>query len=899
MAGSIAEVYAQVKLSVSGIHKDLMSALNPSLSSIKSEISDAVKAGFSGVGSDVSNELSNAIENGIQNANFGNVTTGIQQGLNGVDFSNVGNDLQSSIESALSSVSASGLSSNLSSITSSISSDLQSAVSSINVSNLQTDLSSITSQISQDLQSSINSINTSSLQSSLNSTSSSLSSQIQNSLNSINTSSFAQNIQQQISQQVQQGAQQGLNGVTPPTGSGGIQGGVQGATQNGAVSGFKKAGPAIIAGLAALGIGAMIKGSISSAIEKDMSQTKISAQLNLDANAERSFKEASTMVWQSGLSDSRDEVNETLGAIISSSEQAKKMGGKELGALGKQMQTLVTLYDLSADEMAEATAGMVNTGMADNMGEAADLLTAAMTQAPAQARDEIVSATSEFARNYESLGLDGVEMMASFVKGAKKGSMGVDKVGDGIKEVTLKVGGLDKSASEALSSMGMSGKRIKEFQKAFAVGGDTGSKAFKDMLRSVQAIQDPVKKQQTAIALFGTQMEDLGANNFDEFSKSILDADLVLGDANRISAGVQDKLGTSFAVQAQGFKNTWSDITATMGMGILTQIMPHMKTLLDFLKTNGETLGKDIGNVFGTLVKEVLPAIIPLLSEIMPIVSAIIALIVPIVETMIPIIKDAIPMIQSFMGFVLEVVKSIEPIIPALLVVAGVVAGLLVIAKIVAVVQTLIGLFATLGITINLAFWPVTLIIIAIAAVIAITVLLVKNWDAVKAAILGAWESVSEFFGKIGGGIADLWNGMISGFSDVGNFVMGIIGDIIRGFQEAIGWITSFGKDEFNMNINATANGQSMPAMATGGDVMGATALIAGEKDPETIVNRGVMNKNLEHQNSLIDSIMSGENNGVAVKDGDNYNITINGANMTPKELVDAIEQEKERRKRR
>lgn len=54
----------------------------------------------------------------------------------------------------------------------------------------------------------------------------------------------------------------------------------------------------------------------------------------------------------------------------------------------------------------------------------------------------------------------------------------------------------------------------------------------------------------------------------------------------------------------------------------------------------------------------------------------------------------------------------------------------------------------------------------------------------------------------------------------------------------------------------------SVPAMATGGDVMGPTLALVGEKDPETIVNRGLVNENLQTQTKTIEYLIGREGGG-------------------------------------
>lgn len=81
----------------------------------------------------------------------------------------------------------------------------------------------------------------------------------------------------------------------------------------------------------------------------------------------------------------------------------------------------------------------------------------------------------------------------------------------------------------------------------------------------------------------------------------------------------------------------------------------------------------------------------------------------------------------------------------------------------------------------NILTSPITLVILAIAALIAIVVLLVQNWDTVKAAAAACWEKIKEvwnivanWFNKnviqpIVGFFTNLWNGITSAASNAWN----------------------------------------------------------------------------------------------------------------------------------
>ena len=77
-----------------------------------------------------------------------------------------------------------------------------------------------------------------------------------------------------------------------------------------------------------------------------------------------------------------------------------------------------------------------------------------------------------------------------------------------------------------------------------------------------------------------------------------------------------------------------------------------------------------------------------------------------------------------------------------------------------------------LGAAFNFLMSPITLVVLAIAAVIAIVVLLIKHWDEVSAAAVSAWEWIKETWAVVAGWFdkniiqpvakffADLWNGI-------------------------------------------------------------------------------------------------------------------------------------------
>lgn len=165
----------------------------------------------------------------------------------------------------------------------------------------------------------------------------------------------------------------------------------------------------------------------------------------------------------------------------------------------------------------------------------------------------------------------------------------------------------------------------------------------------------------------------------------------------------------------------------------------------------------------------------------------------------------------------------------------------------IAVVRTVIGVVKGVTAVISFLTSPVGLVIAAIAALIAIGVLLWKNWDKIKAFAIsiwtaikdfisgiltgikdffvGIWDSISGFLSSVWAGISStisgalsaiwgvissifstiwgflsgiltsIWDGITSTFTNIWNSITETVGNIknsiVEGFQAAIDWITS------------------------------------------------------------------------------------------------------------
>ena len=132
-------------------------------------------------------------------------------------------------------------------------------------------------------------------------------------------------------------------------------------------------------------------------------------------------------------------------------------------------------------------------------------------------------------------------------------------------------------------------------------------------------------------------------------------------------------------------------------------------------------------------------------------------------DTLIPILKQIMDALVPIIQKVSEWVKENPKLVKTILVAVGAVGGLLVtLGPILMVLGSLLTMLPALGGAFAVLLGPVGLVIAAIAAVIAIGVLLYKNWDTIKEKATAIWNGIANFFtgiwDKLTGIFKDNWD---------------------------------------------------------------------------------------------------------------------------------------------
>ena len=274
----------------------------------------------------------------------------------------------------------------------------------------------------------------------------------------------------------------------------------------------------------------------------------------------------------------------------------------------------------------------------------------------------------------------------------------------------------------------------------------------------------------------------------------------------------------------------------------------------------------------------------------------------------------AITKVANFIGKIAGWLSNLSPQVLTVIgvigaVVAAIAPALLIAGKLAMAISAISSAMALFGVTTTIALGPLALIVAAIAAVIAIGVLLYKNWDEIKARLVGlkngmvkVWtgiktkvvqavqnmkKMVSNDFNTIKNVASRVWNGVknaiVNPIKTAYNFVKGVIAKIKGFFPLSVGKIFSNmklphfnihgGKAPWGIGGKGTKPTIDVDWYAKGGIFSSPAIIGVGEAGPEAVVPLDKFWKTLSQANM----------------GGTNVVININGANASPTEIAEEV----------
>lgn len=543
----------------------------------------------------------------------------------------------------------------------------------------------------------------------------------------------------------------------------------------------------------------------------------LAAQTGLTGAALDDMAESMQDIYSLNLGESMEDVADSMATV----RQTTQLSGEALESLTADALALRDTFDYDVSESTRAVkALMENFGIA---GEEAMNLIASGAQNGLDFSGEMLDTISEYSVQFAKIGLDADDMFNVLQAGADGTAWNLDKVGDSIKEFSIRAIDGSKTTIEGFEAIGMNAENM---MQTFARGGEEANDAFYDVLNGLLDMEDPVARDAAGVKLFGTMWEDMG-----------IEAMQALAGAEHGAYAVGDAMGQLMDIKYDNLEDAFGAVKrqAEVALIPLASTFAHLLT--------------DLAPKLGEVLERIAPVIEKVTERAMPFVEEFIGGMIDGFDALEPLIDGLLPVLADALLGILEAISPIFPIIAVLAqnLLPLIVALVSTLAPIIAAVfDVLMPVFELISDLVSIILPPLTALIAALVPVIE---LLASVFSGVLGSAIAAISTILTGLTDILGNIIDFianvfagnwegaWDSIIGIFKGIFNLiptiVEGIINlaiDLINGIIKGINSVAEHVGFEINLIPHV-----ELPRFATGGFTDGLS--LAGEAGMEAIIS--------------------------------------------------------------
>lgn len=494
----------------------------------------------------------------------------------------------------------------------------------------------------------------------------------------------------------------------------------------------------IIGGIKSLAsaIGSLVKTGILKVINLgtsfDQASNQMQASLGLSAAAAEEYDAVLKDMYAANYGESFEDIATSISTI---QQVLGVLDTSELQNITESAMTLRDVFDVDINESIRATQAMMkNFGITSD--EAFNLMTQGF-QNGLNYSGELIDNVNEYSVQFQKLGLSAEDMFNIFQAGSDAGAWNLDKIGDAIKEFSIRAIDGSNTTIDGFTRLGMSADDMAD---KFAAGGSIARDAFYEVIDAIAAMEDPVEQSIVGVDLFGTMWEDLGPQVVTQ-----------LGSIRNAYDGAADSMAKMQEVKYDDFGSAMEGIGRILETKLILPIGERLVPVLE-----------ELSNQFLTFIDS--PEGEEFLNNIVDGVTSLV---------------DGVVNIVQFLVDNWEFISIIAITIGA-------------IATAIGLVNAAMAIFSVVSSPIT---WIILGIIAAIAAIIAIIVLLKDNWDAIWNWIVGVFEGVGEALGNTWDAICDAFEAAGNWIGDVcksiGDFFVNLGKGIAAAVTNIINWFAS------------------------------------------------------------------------------------------------------------
>lgn len=500
-----------------------------------------------------------------------------------------------------------------------------------------------------------------------------------------------------------------------------------------------KVSTTMTAGLAAMGTGAIAATKYLADLggEWQTATNQVAASTGAAGKELEGLRDVMEDVYAANYGDSVADVGDAVAMVN------RNMANLDQNGLTAATEGALALRDAFEYDVAESTraAEAIRKNFSSSAEEAFSLI-AAGAQNGLDYSGELIDTINEYSSQFAKLGFDADGMFNILQAGADGTAWNLDKVGDAIKEFSIRAIDGSDSTVEAFTSLGYNAENI---MATFAAGGEGANKAFFDVINTLMAVDDQVERDALGVALFGTMWEDLGTEAMEAMagaSQAAYDTEGALEKINQVKYNDLDS-----AIQGIGRQMEVALLPAADAVyQSLMDSMPEITEAMEEVSPVIAEIAGDFADWAGGAISDGLPVLVDGIKDFADWAG------------------KAYDKAQPFLSFLWEHKGTVLAVAAALRVLGPAIGAVTTAMSMYSKAKTFMALLQSSGKITQItgafkAFGSALMgplgIIIAVAAAIA---LLYKNWDTVKAWLVNFGNTVNQiwtnFSNMVGNAIA-------------------------------------------------------------------------------------------------------------------------------------------------
>lgn len=342
-------------------------------------------------------------------------------------------------------------------------------------------------------------------------------------------------------------------------------------------------------------VGALVVKGLTDSIEQGQIVGELRAQLGSTGPQAAQYGKVAGQLFAGTMADSFEQGTEAIKAVISSGLVPPGATNAQLKEIGGNVLDLSKAFKVDLGETSTAVGQLIRTGMAKDAKAGLDLVAAGLRGTDERGGD-VLETFTEYSPVFKTMGLDGQTALGLIRQGLAGGAKETDKIGDAIKEFSLRVTGGGASIDAAFKSAGLSSTKL---TADVAAGGPRATAALGTVLDALRQMPATAERAQAIQNLFGGPGEDLGAAIFSLNVKTAAGSlGTLAGAADATGSALRDNAGAKI----EAFKRTLEQgLTTTVG----NTVLPALTSAATFV---GTVFGPAFGRAATWIRSEVVPA---------------------------------------------------------------------------------------------------------------------------------------------------------------------------------------------------------------------------------------------------------------------------------------------------